>query len=204
MAWQKGYSKAHPGKYGLLIDWETSGSDFGGDSSIEYQGVTFGAVVFDTTTFQEIDSLYRELHFDDKKYKWTEGAEKIHGKSREYLAEHGVPREEALADLMELILKYWIPGSKILVAGHNVSFDNDFTVQLFRDHGLEDAIKFHHVVIDTSGIGFVCIGEYKSDAVFNILGGLGQRDGHNALEDARATLAVLRTVRQTFDAVFAA
>lgn len=204
MAWQKGYSKAHPGKYGLLIDWETSGSDFGGNSSIEYQGVTFGAVVFDTTTFQEIDSLYRELHFDDKKYKWTEGAEKIHGKSREYLAEHGVPREEALADLMELILKYWIPGSKILVAGHNVSFDNDFTVQLFRDHGLEDAIKFHHVVIDTSGIGFVCIGEYKSDAVFNILGGLGQRDDHNALEDARATLAVLRTVRQTFDAVFAA
>lgn len=204
MAWQKGYSKAHPGKYGLLIDWETSGSDFGGDSSVEYQGVTFGAVVFNTTTFEEVDTLYRELHFDDKKYKWTDGAEKIHGKSREYLAEHGVPREEALVDLMELILKYWAPGSKILVAGHNVSFDNDFTVQLFRDHGLEDAIKFHHVVIDTSGIGFVCIGEYKSDAVFNILGGLGQRDDHNALEDARATLAVLRTVRQTFDAVFAA
>lgn len=204
MAWQKGYSKAHPGKYGLLIDWETSGSDFGGDSSVQYQGLTFGAVVFDTTTFDAVDTLYRELHFDDTKYKWTEGAEKIHGKSREYLAEHGVPREEALADLMELILKYWAPGSKILVAGHNVSFDNDFTMQLFRDHGLEDAVKFHHVVVDTSGIGFVCIGEYKSDAVFKILGGLEQRDGHNALEDALATLAVLRTVRQTFDAVFAA
>lgn len=204
MAWQKGYSKAHPGKYGLLIDWETTGSDFGGDSSVNYQGITFGAVVFDTTTFEEVDTLYRELHFDDKKYKWTEGAEKIHGKSREYLAEHGVPREEALADLMELILKYWVPGSKILSAGHNVSFDNDFTMQLFRDHGLEDAMKFHHVVIDTSGIGFVTIGEYKSDAVFKMLGGLGDRGAHNALEDARATLAVLRTVRQVFDSVFTA
>ncbi len=202
MAWQKGYSKAHPGKYGLLIDWETSGSDFGGDSSVEYQGITYGAVVFDTTTFDEVDSLYRELHFDDKKYRWTEQAEKIHGKSREYLATHGVPREEGLADLMELLLKYWAPGSKILVAGHNVSFDNDFTFQLFRDHDLEGALKLHHVVIDTSGIGFVCIGDYKSDAVFNILGGLSQREDHNALEDARATLAVLRTVRQTFNAVF--
>lgn len=203
MAWQKGYSKAHPGKYGLLIDWETTGSNFGGDSSIDYQGITFGAVVFDTTSFEEVDSIYREVHFDDTKYKWTDGAEKIHGKSREYLAEHGVPREEALADLLELILKYWAPGSKILSAGHNVSFDNDFTMQLFRDHGLDDSLKFHHVVVDTSGISFVAIGEYKSDTVFKILGGLEERGEHNALEDARATLAVLRTVRQTFDTVFA-
>lgn len=203
MAWERGFSKAHPGAKGLLIDWETSGSTFGGDSSIDYQGVTFGAVVFDTTTFEEVDSLYRELHFDDTKYKWTDGAEKIHGKSREHLAAHGVPREEALADLMELILRYWAPGSKILVAGHNVSFDNDFTFQLFRDHGLDDSLKFHHVVVDTSGIGFVTIGEYKSDAVFKILGGLNERGSHNALEDARATLAVLRTVRQVFNSVFA-
>ena len=203
MAWERGFSKAHPGAKGLLIDWETSGSNFGGDSSIDYQGITFGAVVFDTTTFEEVDSLYRELHFDDTKYKWTDGAEKIHGMSREHLAAHGVPREEALADLMELILRHWAPGSKILVAGHNVSFDNDFTFQLFRDHGLDDSLKFHHVVVDTSGIGFVTIGEYKSDAVFKILGGLDERGSHNALEDARATLAVLRTVRQVFNSVFA-
>ena len=199
MAWEKGYNKAHPGARALLIDWETSGSSWGGDSSIEYQGITFGAVVFDTTTFEEVDALYRELHFDDAKYKWTEDAEKIHGKSRAYLAEHGVPREEALADLMELILKYWAPGSKILVAGHNVSFDNDFTFQLFRDHGLEGALKLHHVVIDTSGLGFVLIGEYKSDAVFNLLGGLSERAAHNALEDARVTLTVLRNARQIFE-----
>lgn len=198
MAWQKGYSKAHPGKYGLLIDWETTGSTFGGDSSIEYQGITFGAIVFDTTTFEEVDSLYRELQFDASKYKWTEGAEKIHGKTREYLEANGVPREEALADLLEMLLKYWAPGSKILVAGHNVTFDNDFTFQLFRDHGLEDSLTLHHVVVDTSGISFVLTGEYKSDIVFELLGGIEKREEHNALEDARATLAVLRNVRQIF------
>lgn len=199
MAWQKGYSRAHPGKYGLLIDWETTGSNFGGDSSIDYQGITFGAVVFDTTTFLEVDSLYCELQFDETKYKWTEGAEKIHGKSREYLAANGITREEGLANLMELMLKYWPPGSKILMAGHNVSFDNDFTTQLFRDHGLEDALKIHHVVVDTSGIAFVVCGEYKSDVVFEILGGIEKREEHNALEDARATLAVLHNVRAIFE-----
>jgi len=203
MAWEKGYSKAHPGKYAILLDWETSGSNFGGDSSVEHQGIAFGGVVFDTTTFEEVDSIYHALHFDDKKYKWSAEAEKIHGLSREYLAEHGVPREEGLASLLELILKYWAPGSKILFAGHNVSFDNDFTSQLFRDFGLLDSLKFHHVVVDTSGIGFVLIGEYKSDAVFKILGGLDDRGAHNALEDARATLAVLRTARQVFNVVFA-
>lgn len=200
MAWQKGYSKAHPGKYGLLIDWETSGSDFGGDSSKSYQGITFGAVVFDISTFVEVDSLYRELQFDSLKYKWSPEAEKVHGKSQEHLALHGVSREEALADLMELTLKYWPPGSKILTAGHNVSFDNDFTMQLYRDHGLEHAMTIHHVTVDTSGIGLVLIGEYKSDKVFELLGGLSERKEHNALEDARATLTVLRNARQIFEA----
>lgn len=207
MAWERGYSKAHPGKYGLLIDWETSGSDWStgngrSDSSKNFQGITFGAIVFDTTAFTEVDSLYCELHFDDKKYKWSDEAEKIHGKSREYLAKNGISREEGLANLLELILKYWGPNSKVLIAGHNVSFDNDFTAQLCRDHGMEDAIRFHHVLVDTSGIGFVTIGKYKSDEVFELLGGLEKRGEHNALEDARTTLSVLRTVRETFNAVY--
>ena len=201
MAWKQNasYSKAHPGKFALCIDWETTGSTFGGDSSIEHQGIAFGAVVFDTTTFEEVDSVYVEIQFDESKYKWTEGAEKIHGLSREHLAEHGVGADEALAALLEMITKYWAPGSKILMAGHNVSFDNDFTAQLFRDNGMLDLFKAHHVVIDTSGIAFVLIGEYKSDIVFKLLGGLDDRGSHNALEDARATVAVLRNVRAIFD-----
>ena len=30
---------------GLCIDWETSGSNFDGDSSIDYQGIAFGSMI---------------------------------------------------------------------------------------------------------------------------------------------------------------
>lgn len=200
MAWNKGYSKSHPGRYGLLIDWETSGSTWGGDSSVEYQGLSFGAVVFETDTFVEVDHLYQELQFDENRYKWSDEASKIHGLTREHLAEHGVPRDQALAALIELMLKYFKPGSKILFAGHNVSFDNDFTTQLFRDFDLLHLLNIHHVTIDTSGIGFVLLNEYKSDVVFELLGGIEKRADHNALEDARTTLAVLRNAKNIFAA----
>jgi DNA polymerase III epsilon subunit-like protein len=198
MAYAKGYSKAHPGQHALVIDWETTGSDFGGDSSVAYQGIAFGVIVADTQTWEEVDTLYRELHFDETKYKWTDGAEKIHGLSRAHLAEHGVPREEALADLLELLLKYWAPGQKIMLIGHNASFDRDFTEQLFRDFGVE--ILIHHVMPDSSQLGFVLMGEYKSDVVFDLLGGIDKRNLHNALEDARACLTCLRNAKQIFTA----
>lgn len=207
MAYTQVYSRHHPGKYGLMIDWETTGADFGKDSSVNYQGIAFGAIVFDLTTFEPIEELYRELHFDASKYKWTDGAEKIHGLSREHLEANGVSREEALADLIEMMIKYWPAGffategneptSKILLAGHNRSFDMDFTNQLFKDHGLQ--IHFHHVSLDTTQIAFTVSGMYKSDEVFDKFGGVNKRDLHNALEDARATLTVLRTIRHIFN-----
>jgi DNA polymerase III epsilon subunit-like protein len=206
MAYSQKYSRHAPGKFGLMIDWETTGADFGQDSSINYQGISFGAIVFDLQTFEPVEELYREIKFNAEKYKWTDSAEKIHGLSREHLAEKGVDSEEALADLIEMMIKYWPPGffattgveptSKVLLAGHNKGFDMDFTNQLFVDNGME--IAFHHVGLDTTMIAFATIGEYKSDIVFNLLGGVNKRDLHNALEDARATLTVLRTVRQVF------
>lgn len=188
------YSRASPGKFALCIDWETTGSNFGGDSHIDYQGIAFGAIIFDTETFEPVETLYRELHFDDTKYKWTEGAEKIHGLSREHLAEHGVSREEALVDLLELITRY-IGTNKILFLGHNVDFDIDFTLQLAGDFGI--VLPVHHVKIDTSGMGFAIIGKYKSDDVFGFF--CGERaEKHNALDDASMTLTAVRSMRQVF------
>jgi len=206
MAYTQTYSRHHPGKYGLLVDWETSGAAFGQDSSVEHQGIAVGAIVFDLVTLEPVDELYRELKFDAK-YKWTMEAEKIHGLSREHLEANGVSREEALADLIEMMIKYWPPGffakrgteptSKILVAGHNKGFDMDFTNQLFQDHDLQ--IVFHHVSLDTTMVSFAVSGLYKSDDVFERWGGVNIRGLHNALEDARATLTVLRTIRQIFN-----
>ena len=207
MAYKQAYSRHHPGKYGLMIDWETTGSQFGGDSSVDYQGIAFGAIVFGMTTFEPVEEIYREMHFDDTKYKWTEGAEKIHGLTREHLAANGVSREEALADLIEMMIKYWPPGffategmepeTKIMLAGHNKSFDMDFTNQLFADHGM--SVVFHHVGMDTTTVSFAVSGLYKSDDVFAKWAGVDKRGLHNALEDARATLTVLRTLREIFN-----
>ncbi len=194
------YSKNSPGQKALVIDWETTGANFGGDSSIDYQGISFGAIIADTQTWEEIESIHVMLHFDDTKYKWTEGAEKIHGMSREFLQQNGVSREEGLALLLQLLLKHFAPGSKILLVGHNAEFDRSFMYQLFKDNGLENALNLHHVMVDTSGIGFVLIGEYKSDVVFELLGQIEKRKEHNALDDARACLSSLRTAKNIFTA----
>lgn len=192
------YSKVHPGKYGLCIDWETTGSDFGGDSTINYQGIAFGAIIFDTETFEPVETLYREIQFDDTKYKWTDGAEKIHGLSREHLAANGVSREDALTDLLTLIMKFIGTESKIMFLGHNVDFDICFTQQLARDFGIE--LKIHHVKLETSGAGFITIGKYKSNDVFEFFTGIVRDGAHNALDDAMITLETVRNMRALMQA----
>jgi DNA polymerase III epsilon subunit-like protein len=137
--------------------------------------------------------LYRELQFDDTKYEWSDGAEKIHGLSREYLKEHGVSREEALTDLLSLILEYIGADSKIFFLGHNVDFDIDFTMQLCRDFDI--TIEAHHVKLETSGAGFICIGKYKSNDVFEFFTGKVRDGSHNALHDSLMALETVRNMR---------
>lgn len=192
----KPYSRAHPGAFGLAIDWETTGSNFGGASHVDYQGIAFGAIIFNTETFEPVETLYRELHFDDAKYKWTEGAEKIHGLSREHLATNGVPRDEALADLLDLILRYIGAESKIFFLGHNVDFDIDFTLQLANDFGVP--LTPHHVKLETSGAAFIAIGQYKSNEVFEFFTGKTRDGAHNALDDAGMALETVRNMRAMF------
>jgi len=150
-------------------------------------------VIFDTETFEPVETLYRELHFDDTKYKWSMEAERIHGLSREHLAAHGVPREEGLRDLLELILNYIGTESKIMFLGHNVDFDIDFTMQLAKDFGV--TLKAHHVKLETSGAGFITIGKYKSNDVFEFFTGKVREGNHNALDDALMALETVRNMR---------
>ena len=72
----------------------------------------------------------------------------------------------------------------------------DFTNQLFADHGLQ--IDFHHVSMDSTILSFGVSGLYRSDDVFKKYAGVDKRELHNALEDARACLTVMRTIRQIF------
>lgn len=190
-------SKFGPPKYALGIDWETSGSDFNGWSHDSYQGIAFGAIIFDTVTFEEVDHLYCELKFDATRYKWSNEAEAIHGLSREYLDKHGMEREDALAELLSVMIKWMGPSpGKIMFMGHNVDFDIGFTCQLANDFGME--IKQYHVKLDTSSTAFALANVYKSDDVFSIFTGQERDGAHNALEDVRLTLESLKAMREIF------
>lgn len=191
-------------KFGLCLDWETSGATFGGDSSKDYQGVTFGAIVFNTVDFSEVESIYREVKFDETKYKWSPEAEAIHGKTREHLEAHGVSAEEAATDLIEFIAKYF-GTDKVMFLGHNPEFDRRFTNQLVKNVGFEFSVEkepgdniqipLHHVMLDTSAAGFITVGLYKSDMLFDKMG-FPVRGDHNALEDARMTLQTCALLKQ--------
>jgi len=198
-------TKQPDNKFGLCIDWETSGADWGKDSSINYQGLSFGAIVFNTETFEEIESLHVYVKFKEESYKWSLEAEKIHGMTKEFLEINGVDQEEAAVMLAELILKYWGTSTKVMLAGHNTEFDRRFTNQLLNSIGIEFSvekettldswIQLHHVTIDTSSAGFVAFGLYKSDLLFEKVG-FAEREKHNALTDARQTLLTCKTIRE--------
>jgi|SRR5579859_580552 len=196
-------------EFGLAMDWETSGAVFGGDSSKDHQGLSFGAIIFRTKTFEPVAKLYRLIKFDEK-YTWTEGAQKIHGLTKEHLAKNGVTQEEAATDLLEIILKYFGPSSKIMFLGHNPWFDIGFTNQLLNavefeltdeilnpKHPTFTQLELHHVILDTSALGFITLGLFKSDLLFDKIGGDEYaRAEHNALRDAEMTLQTCQAIKQ--------
>lgn len=179
--------------FGLCIDWETTGSNFGGDSSIEYQGIALGAAVFSLKTF-EIKSTFKiYIKFDPTKYKWTDKAQEIHGITKEFLEENGVTQEEAAIEFASFLLDHFGPSPKIMVLGHNIHFDIAFTKQLLEPFELMFTI--HHVQLDTACAGLIAIGQYKSDFLFDIFG-LPKRGDHDPLEDVKYTLAVAKGIRE--------
>jgi hypothetical protein len=198
-------TKQMPFKFGLCIDWETSGSSWGKDSTIEHQGLSFGAIVFDAETFDPVEELYLEIKFNGEKWKWSKDAENIHGMSQEYLEQNGVDQEEAAMALAQLILKYWGTDSKVLFLGHNPEFDRRFTNQLLNCIDIEfsveatgkfdSRIEIFHVILDTSALGLVAFGLYKSDLLFEKIG-FAERGDHNSLTDAHQTLATCKAIRE--------
>ena len=193
-------TKQQTPEFVLITDWETTGALFGGDSSIDYQGISLGAVIARTSDWSEVAAFERHIKFNPAKYQWTEGAEKIHGLSREFLEQNGVSQEQAAEEFLEFLFKYF-GTSKIMFGGHNEEFDRRFTNQLFNSVGIEFSIEktgkfethipLHHVTINTAGIGFVNFGLFKSDLLFTAVG-VEERGQHKAIDDARAALQVMQ------------
>lgn len=192
--------------YVLAIDVETTGLFFNNtDPSYDatsckhHQIVSIGLVVADATTFEPIEELYLEIQWDGTS-EWNAEAEAIHGLSKAYLAENGISGEDAVMLMAQLILKYWKPTTPVALLGHNVAtFDKCFFQALMEDHGIY--IKHANRHIDSFSVGKATIGSCNSDDLFESIG-LAARDPnkHNALDDALASLAAVRTIKQLWDA----
>jgi DNA polymerase III epsilon subunit-like protein len=194
------YSSVHPGKHVLIIDVETTGSTFGSyeETFSRYQAISFGCIVATSDTFEEVASLSFKVRYDPR-YEWSAEAEKIHGISRQTLAEEGLTNEEAAAELAEFVLNHFGTG-KVMFANHNPWFDIEAMRQLLEPHGVMPDL--HHVVLDTSSLGFVTMGKYRSNDVFSFFN--GERPAvHDALGDARMALGVLKGIREIVNSVLA-
>lgn len=196
------YSRAHPGKFILCLDTETTGSTFGTyeETFSKYQVISVGAIVATSDTFEPVHELYFKVKFDDKKYQWSKDAENIHGITQEDLQENGLENEEAAATLAEFILTHFGTG-KVMFLGHNPWFDIAGMEQLLKPHGVMPDL--HHVVLDTSSLGFVTTGKYRSNDLFELFIG-GRQEKHNALDDAKMTLTVARSIREIMNGFFTA
>ncbi len=213
------YSRFSPGKYSLWLDWETSGASFGKDfvsypamfEPGQFQGIQLGLVIADNENFEEVDAMKVNIKFDPS-YQWQEGAEKVHGISREFLKENGVDAEEAVATIIEFIVKYFgedvikfgdAPEDRtrsICFGGHNLDFDIACLQALLKRFNF--GVVQHHVKLDTSAIGFLAVGIYKSSTLFQHFGAEA-RGKHDALDDTRQSLAVATGVKALVKAALA-
>lgn len=189
-------------KFILAIDCETTGLAFRSDdpsynsqTGEEYQAISFGLIVLDSETLSAVDQMYLEVQWNEKSV-WSSEAEKVHGLSRSYLREHGFTETEACEAIGSLIVKYWGSDNPIMLLGHNVHFDKCFLQRLFRKHGIELIFGNRH--IDTSTLGFVCWNVFNSDDLFQQLG-VETRNKHNALDDIKMSVEVVRTTRKVFE-----
>jgi hypothetical protein len=182
----------------LVADGETTGLCFGGvdpshNEIDRYQLVSLGLIVVDADTLLPLEKLYVELKWDGKSV-WSDGAQRVHGLSKEYLEANGVSSQEAVELVADLILRHWGTLGPINICGNNPWFDKCFIVDMFANEGI--VLKTAARLVDTNSIGFAVFGTYDSDELFSLITDGDRPVKHNALHDAEMALQVLSTVRQ--------
>jgi len=193
-------------KYVLAIDSETTGFNKGTGNIYEgHQAVSWGIIVANAETLEEVEKLYVEIKWNDESKAVREAdpefgvvAEGIHGLTFEYLEENGITEVEAVVLIANLIIKYWGPTVSIHALGHNVaSFDVPFMKDMFTRYGVD--IKFSGRNLDSSTAGYLVVRSYTSDSLFETMG-YDARGSHNSLIDAEMSLGSMRMLMQICDA----
>lgn len=180
-------------RFGLAIDWETSGYSLPEYAKL-HQGISLGAIIFDSQSLEPIESLYLEIQFDEKKYKWEAAAERVHGITRDHLLKNGITQEEAAVQLCNLVVKY-IGTDDVMLLGHRVHFDRAFTEQLTKTIGVD--LSYHPNTIDSCSMSIALMEIAKSEDVFQMMG-MPARQEHNAMEDIMYTLLSVKRMKELF------
>ena len=185
----------------LIADVETTGIRYGDPNPAGlltddeyYQIVSIGMIVSDTEDFKPLDTLYLEIKWDGKS-KWDDGAEKVHGLSREHLDMFGKTKQEAAVEIAKFLLKHFNVKKPIKCGGHNfATFDLHFIRQLLGEFGV--MFKPQNRILDSSTVGSVCYNVDTSDDLFTLMGVDRTGKSHNALDDAMATLVSFNYTRK--------
>lgn len=209
MATQKGKPRG-AFDYMLAIDCETTGlcmnyhtPVFNEKTGERHQAVSWGVIVADAATLKPVEKLYVEVKWNkvskaQRKEDSSFGtkAEQIHGLDFKYLEKNGIPEEEAVVKIGNLIVKYWGPTVSVRTLGHNVHlFDLPFLRDMFERY--EVPLSFGNRHYDTNSIGFATFGTFNSDDLFEVVG-FEKRGDHNALTDAEQALEATRIIRTIF------
>lgn len=192
-------------QYILAMDSETTGVNFNSaDPSDGHQAISWGFIVADSITLEPIEELYLEIKWNDDSRaarkanpEFSVGASAIHGLTFDYLEKNGIEEVDAAVQIANLILKYWGPVNKVSCLGHNVaSFDIKHLQKMFTRYGIDIAFNSRHC--DSHSAGFVTLGSYTSDALFDGMG-CDERSDHNALDDAYMSLTACRNIKTLWD-----
>lgn len=181
--------------YFIAVDVESSGIIRPGTEKPGQkpsQCISIALLVIDTHTMAEVDSYYSTIRFDPTRFDWSQQAEAIHGLSQQTLST--APDMATVARQVKAIVDRWLPPQEAkLFAAHNPSFDMDFTVQVLAEIG--ETMRFIHRALDAFSYGFATFGLENSDDQFAFLG-VDRSGVHNALDDIRLSIAMLREVRK--------
>lgn len=165
----------------IVLDVETTGLLPGQDAILELAGCLL------SDTDLEEKSFFQSRVYTNKVI--TEGAHKTHG-----LTLDDVENAPALPEVVAAFAGFAPPGA--ILCGHNVSFDVGFLQAAYSTAGRVYPFDYH--ALDVWSLAFFVLGargvqlpSYSLTSLCSVFG-IAREPHHGALQDARASAAILR------------
>lgn len=179
----------YPGKV-LGFDTETTGISPASDHILTMAIVEHAADGTETVTSWVINPG------DD--IEIPEASVEVHGLTREFITEHGVPPAQALGELLEILKQ--ASRDNTPVVGHNVSFDLTMLLANLRRAGVAQELPWFPV-LDTIVLDRQAEKYRRGSRTLTALSehyGVTLDDAHDAAADARASVEVLHEIARRY------